>query len=146
MITIYKQNCIPKDMELISLNDAFFNSYTSQWLDDRARDIIKNIDDSEWQGGNSVKSRFDGTILNIDRLSTGCKTALNIFYYTHTVFDIRECGDNALDIIYGFEHGNIYCSYPLISFEMKKVKVVDMNGERELSSYEDLKEWWTNEN
>jgi hypothetical protein len=29
---------------------------------------------------------------------------------------------------------------------MKKVKVVDMNGERELSSYEDLKEWWTNEN
>jgi len=53
----------------------------------------------------AISSRFDGMKLNIDKLSTGCKTALNVLYNPDKVFDIRECGDNALDVIYALPCG-----------------------------------------
>ena len=74
---------------------------------------------------------------------SGCKTVLNILYYPDKVFSIKECGDNALDCIYSLLKGNVYSEYPMISFEMDSVKVVDENGEKEIKGYEDLKEWWS---
>ena len=145
MITVYKKKSIPKDMKLVVLNDIYFNQNTVALLDDRAGDIVAQIDHSEMLGQYAIRSRFDGTTLNIDRLSTGCKTALNVLYNPDKVFDIRECGDNALDVIYALPEGNVYCEYPLISFEMERVNVRDKKGMREIDSYEALKEWWTNE-
>lgn len=60
--------------------------------------------------------------------------------------DICECGDNALDVLYTLEDGKIFCEYPLISFEMKKVKAKGKKDERIIDSYEKLKEWWMDEN
>ena len=143
MITVFKNGTVPRDMERVTLNDIFFNKYTVSLLDDRARAIIADIDHSEMLGKYAIRSRFDGMTLNIDRLSTGCKTALNIVYNPDKVFDIRECGDNALDVIYALPHGNVYCDYPLISFDMDRVNVCDRKCVREIESYEALKEWWT---
>ena len=146
MITIYKKKNKPKDMELIVLNDIFFNKYTAERLDDRAEEIIDKIDHSQMLDKYAISSRFDGMKLNIDKLSTGCKTALNVLYNPDKVFDIRECGDNALDVIYALPRGNVYCEYPLISFDMDKVNVYEKKGMREIDSYEELKEWWKSEN
>ena len=145
MITVYRKKSVPKSKELIELNDVFFNKYTVSLLDDRAKEIIAKIDRSEMLSQYAIRSRFDGTTLNIDKLSTGCKTALNIMYNPDKIFDIRECGDNALDVIYALPDGNVVCDYPLISFDMFSVNVFDNKGVREISSYEDLKEWWTDE-
>ena len=145
MITVYKKKSIPKNMELVILNDIFFNRHTVEKLDDTAVEIIKTIDSSEMLSKYAIKSKFNSTALNIDRLSTGCKTVLNIIYNPDKVFDICECGDNALDVIYSLSQGNVYCSYPFISFEMKKVNVYDKHGIHEIDSYEELKEWWKNE-
>lgn len=146
MITVYKtKKYIPSDLELIKLNDVFFNKYTYEKLDERAADVIAKIDNTEMINRASVKSKFDGATLNIDKISTGCKTALNIMYNCDKVFDIRECGDNAVDFIYSLDLGNIYCDYPLISFDMKKVFAFENNGCKEISSYDELKEWWQNE-
>ena len=145
MITVYKVKSVPKNMEIIRLNDVYFNKYTAMELDERAGDIIKKIDRSEWIDQYTIKSRFDGTILNIDKLSTGCKTVLNILYYPKKIFDIRECGDNALDVIYSLPAGNVWCDYPLISFDMTEVNVHDKKGSKVISGYEELKEWWTSE-
>ena len=82
--------------------------------------------------------------MNVDKLSTGCKTALNVMYHPDKVFDVKECGDNALDIIYSFDVGNICCEYPLISDYMEKVLAIDKN-ERVIDDYDELKEWWQNE-
>lgn len=142
MITVYKKKPSSNDRELVTLNDIFFNKSTATRLDDRAKDIIAKIDQSEMLSPYAIASRFDGMKLNIDKLSTGCKTALNILYNPDKVFDIRECGDNALDVIYALPSGNVYCDYPLISFEMDKVMVRDDKGVREVESYEALKEWW----
>ncbi len=145
MITVYKKGTVPKTMELITINDIYFNQTTVLLLDNRAADIIGRIDGSVMTGQFTILSRFDGMALNIDKLSTGCKTALNILYNPHKVFDIRECGDNALDLIYALPEGNIYCDYPLISFDMNAVYVSDKKSVREIGSYEELKEWWQDE-
>ena len=58
------------------------------------------------------------------------------------VFSIKECGDNAIDVIYDLQEGRIYSEYPVISFDMSSVRAVDDNGEHIFESYEELKEWW----
>ena len=146
MITVFKKKPSSKAMELVVMNDIYFNQITVSLLDDRAKEIIRQIDHSDMLSPFSISSRFDGMALNIDKLSTGCKTALNVLYNPDKVFDIRECGDNALDLIYSLPEGNIYCDYPLISFDMDKVMVYEKKGKREIDSYEALKEWWSHEN
>ena len=145
MITVYKKKYLPKNMELTTINDIFFNKCTVSMLDDRAREIIAKIDHTEMLSRYAIRSRFDGAMLNIDRLSTGCKTVLNIMYNPDKAFDIRECGDNALDVIYALPEGNVVCDYPLISFDMDRVKICDKKGVRVIASYDELKEWWANE-
>ncbi len=146
MITVYKKNGIPKSLEVIKLNDLYFNQNTAAMLDERAAVVIKKVDQSEMVGKYSIKSRFDGMLLNIDKLSTGCKTVLNVMYNPDKVFDICECGDNALDEIYALDQGRICCEYPLISFDMKSVNAVTKDGMQVIDSYEALKEWWLDEN
>ena len=146
MITVYKKNSIKKPLELETLNDVYFNKNTAEFLDERAKVIIQQIDQSEMLDKYTIKSRFNETVLNIDQLSTGCKTVLNIIYNPQKIFDIRECGENALDVIYKLPHGNICCDYPLISFDMQSVEACDKSGKRVICSYDELKEWWTNEN
>lgn len=145
MITVYKKKSMGKGKELITLNDVFFNRYSMEWLDENAAPIIQRTDGAEMIDKYTIRSRFDGSVLNIDKLSTGCKTVLNIMYNRDKIFDIRECGDNALDEIYALPFGNVYCDYPFISFDMEKVQVCDKHGIRIVDSYEELKEWWSNE-
>lgn len=145
MITIYKnKNDIPQSMELIELNDYYFNKTTSQFIDDRAGKVIQIIDNAKLLGKYKIISGFNGVTLNIDKLSSGCKTALNILYFPDKVFGIQECGDNALDVVYSYEHGNVYCQYPMISFKIKQVMLADKNGKQQTDDYEKVKEWWDN--
>ncbi len=139
MITVYKKNAIPKGMEVVEINDVFFNKITAGLLDERAKNIINTIDDSILIDRFTIQSKFDNTGLNTDKLSTGCKTALNVLYNTDKVFDIKECGDNAIDVIYTLSDGNITCDYPFISFSADKVRTYD---DKILEGYDEIKEWW----
>ena len=94
-------------MEVVRINDVYFNKNTVGMLDQRAGRVIGQIDNSQMLDQYSIASRFDGTRLNIDKLSTGCKTALNIMYNPDLIFDIAECGENALEVIYAMESGKV---------------------------------------
>lgn len=72
------------------------------------------------------------------------QTALNILYFPDKIFGIQECGDNALNVIYSYEQGNVYCEYPMISFQMSRVALVDQYGKHITDDYEVVKEWWSN--
>ena len=48
-------------------------------------------------------------------------------------------------VLYGLETGTVYSDYAVIPFDMNKVKVFDENGTRVIEDYEELKEWWNNE-
>ena len=143
MITIYKNTSeIPQGMELIMLNDIFFNKRTVERLDERAKNIINQIDGANMIGKYKIESKFHGVVLDIDKLSSGCKTILNVMYYSDKVFCIKECGSNAIDILYSLEYGNVYSDYPIISFDMDKVKIYEKGRASEMDDYEALKEWW----
>lgn len=146
MITVYKKKTVPKTMEVVRINDVYFNKNTVGMLDQRAGGVIGQIDNSQMLDQYSISSRFDGTRLNIDKLSTGCKTALNIMYNPDLIFDIAECGENALEAIYAMEAGKVYCDYPMIAFTMKEVEAVDSQGIHVFKDYEELREWWKDEN
>lgn len=146
MITIFKdKKDIPDNIEYIELNDVFFNQNTVSRLDGRAGEIVEKIDSSKLIGKYKIESKFNGVILDVDCLSTGCKTVLNVMYFTDKVFCIKECGDNALEVLYGLDNGTVYSDYAVIPFYMDKVKIHDNKGTRVISDYEQLKEWWDNE-
>lgn len=146
MITIYKdKQDIPKNMEYVELNDVFFNQNTVLKLDDKANAIVERIDESELDGKYKIKSKFNGVTLDIDCLSTGCKTVLNVLYFPNKVFCLKECGDNALEVLYGLLQGAVYSDYAVIPFDMDKVQVSDGKETKVIADYEELKEWWDNE-
>lgn len=145
MITIFKnRKDIPHDKEYIELNDIFFNQNTAAKLDDRAKKYIQMIDGSELLSKYKIRSRFDDIILNTDRLSTGCKTVLNVLYFPDKVFCLKECGNNALEILYKFEQGYVYSNYAMIPFNMGRV-TVQAKECKIIEDYEKLKEWWESE-
>lgn len=146
MITIFKdKQDIPQDMEYIELNDLFFNQHTASMIDERAEKIIEIIDNAKLLGKYKIISRFNDVALDIDRLSAGCKTVLNILYYPEKVFCLKECGNNALEIIYDLEEGYVYSEYALIPFDIDAVLVQTKADKKVVSDYEELKEWWDNE-
>ena len=146
MITIFKnKKDIPLNKEYIELNDIFFNQNTATRLDDRAAKYIQMIDGSELLSKYKIRSRFEDITLNTDQLSTGCKTVLNVLYFPDKVFCLKECGNNALEILYGFEEGYVYSEYAMIPFNMERVKAQTGRDCQVIEDYEELKEWWENE-
>lgn len=143
MITIFKnKNDIPQNMEYIELNDIYFNQNTARKLDDRAQKVIGIIDEAKLIGKYKICSKFNDTVLDVDKLSSGCKTVLNVLYNPDKVFCLKECGNNALEMLYNLDAGNVYSDYALIPFEMTAVCVQTSFGKKEISDYEELKEWW----
>ena len=146
MITIFKdRKDIPQDMEYVELNDVFFNQNTVSMLDEKAGGIIEQIDDSKFLGKYKICSRFNDVVLDIDKLSAGCKTVLNVLYYPDKVFCLKECGNNALEVLYGLDEGNVYSDYALIPFNMDKEMVWNRTEKYGVNDYEELKGWWDNE-
>ncbi|MFI3213185.1 MAG: DUF4869 domain-containing protein [Eubacteriales bacterium] len=146
MIIIYKdKKDIPKNIEYVELNDVFFNQNTVLRLDDKANKIVEQIDDSKLNGKYKIQSKFNGVTLDVDCLSTGCKTVLNVLYQPDKVFCLKECGENALEVLYGLENGAVYSDYAVIPFDMNGVTVSDEEGTAVITDYEELKEWWNNE-
>ena len=143
MLTIYKnKKDIPTDKEYVELNDLFFNMNTAFLLDDRAKVIIRDVDSSAMISRYKIRSRFNGDVLNTDKLSTSCKTVLNVMYYPDKVFCLKECGENALDILFSFEKGAVYSDYAMIPFDFDKVEVCSGGRIAVIDDYEELKTWW----
>lgn len=143
MITIFKnKNDIPMDMEYVELNDIYFNQNTALMLDEKAKELIEAIDGAKLISRFKICSSFNDTVLDVDQLSTSCKTVLNVLYNPDKIFCLKECGYSALEILYGLECGNVYSDYAVIPFEFIEVRVKTSAGAQEIVDYEELKAWW----
>lgn len=146
MITIFKnKKDIPQNMEYVELNDIYFNQNTALRLDEKAEKIVETIDGAKLISKFKMSSKFNNIVLDIDKLSAGCKTVLNVLYNPDKVFCLKECENNALEILYGFSEGNVYSDYALIPFEMSAVNIQTSSGKKVIVDYEELKEWWSYE-
>ncbi len=146
MITIYKnKKDIPDTMEYVELNDLFFNQNTVAKLDWQAEEIIERVDSSKLISKYKIESKFHGVALDVDCLSTGCKTVLNVLYFPDIVFCMKEYGDNALEELYSIGQGAVYSDYAMIPFDMEPVLVSGLGKMKQIDDYEGLKEWWEDE-
>ena len=136
---------IPDDMQYVELNDLFFVQNTVSMIDEKAKNIVENIDGAKIVGKYKIMSGFNNVLLDIDKLSAGCKTILNVLYYPDKVFCMKECGDNVLELLYGLENGNVYSDYAMIPIDMQSVIARTKDENKIISDYEELKEWWINE-
>ena len=111
----------------------------------RIEKIIETIDGAKLISKFKIRSKFNDIVLDVDKLSAGCKTVLNVLYNPDKVFCLKECGNNALEILFALQAGNVYSDYALIPFDMKVVNVQTSLGQKEIRDYEELKEWWSSE-
>ena len=145
MLKIY----LDKPEKVITANDNYFNKFTFQKLEyEQASDIIKRIDKVDLLKGLKVKSQFTEGELDLSKLSTGCKTALNVVTYPNEVFTAIECGLNALNVIYEKSVGKIYMK-ELITSITENVKcdilVIEKNGEHAFCDTKSMTDWYVGE-
>ena len=57
MITVYKKKPSKNGMELVTLNDIYFNKYTVEQLDDKAAEIIEKID--QLKNAQQIHDKFE---------------------------------------------------------------------------------------
>lgn len=72
----------------------FINNYEPVWFDDElVKRMIKDIDKSEYVGGELIQSTILGPIAP-ERLSGGLKTLISIYERPDLIFDATSCGNN----------------------------------------------------
>ena len=100
---------IPKSLKVIRFNDNQFDyDLDSMKIDKNIEKLMYIIDGSRYipDGNGSMRTRY-GDLLKLSYLSTGCKTAINIYNHPNEIVDCIECGDNAINEILSLNRGNI---------------------------------------
>lgn len=114
MVTIYLRKDESDFVELkdriVIVNDAWFNLNWTKYdfSSDESKRIIRNIDNTEYREDcpGYVRSQFNNdAIVEVTKLSTGCKTALNILNDKERIFNLAECGKNAITEIVKTDSG-----------------------------------------
>ena len=145
MLKIY----LDEPQNVITANDSYFNRYTFQELDyKQAKEIIKSIDGVDLINDFKIKSQFTDGELDLSKLSTGCKTALNVVTYPEKNFTAIECGLNALNVIYQKSIGNIYMRELITSITENincDILVIAKNGEKAFSDTKSMCDWYVGE-
>ena len=115
---------------LVALNDAWFNNHLQEIRFNKTEQkIIKSIDGVEYVDNGKFKSKFNsGTLIDASELSTGCKTALNIYTFKDKIFNLAECGDNALQVILYMKQGKCYTDFKFIPDDFKNTIEVMYKG------------------
>jgi hypothetical protein len=122
MVTVYFE--LPDD-EIISTSKYFNNSYTDEWLDDWAKKVIREIDDSELVSEGLVKSPVLGPI-TIREISSGSKALITMNQDDSVISNANSCGDNCAALLAELslkKDFSVYLSYPMkfqgLVFDMK---------------------------
>lgn len=124
MLTLYTDNSIyqRKDLDIRRDNDWEFDEWLSSpdfFIDEKIKALVRDIDGTECSDDGLIKNR-SGRDISLDNLSTGCKTAINIYCNPNVVFDTIECGNNAKIEILKLPHGNAVMLYePYVDDDME---------------------------
>lgn len=122
MVTVYFE--LP-DEEIISTSKYFNNSYTDEWLDDWAKRVVREIDNSELISEGMVQSPVMGPI-TIRGISGGAKALITMNSDNTVISNVNSCGDNCAPLLAELSRKkdfSVYLSYPMkfedLIFDMK---------------------------
>ena len=132
MITIYigtKGLTQEEKDKIVTMNDAWFNlKYRNIKVDDTIRNLIESIDECKYVGNFSIEGKFSGTNIDMMYLSTGCKTAINCYCWPDRIFDLSECGENAIEEILKLSRGKGLFKYEVsIPYSDREITLVEGN-------------------
>jgi hypothetical protein len=109
---------IPQGVEYIKSNDLFFDAKGNIPNSEFAKAVLEHIDNARYFNNKSFIGRFgDDDLQPKSNLSTGSKTLLNIAQNIHQCFNVSECGNNALEMLFRINEGNILWKMPIVWLE-----------------------------
>lgn len=127
MINIYtEESCIPSSKEMASLNSPYFELHTKhQALTSQDLTSIKTI-----EKGNP----------NMENLSAGCQTVLNILHHPDIIFDISECSPIAIRLLCTIDNISFLCKNmpPIIEVQTP----IQIDDSITLTSSKEYFDWW----
>ncbi len=103
------------DEEIISTSKYFNNSYTDDWLDDWAKKVIRQIDNSTLISSGIVDSPILGPI-TIREISGGAKALITMNSDASVISNANSCGENCAGLLAELslkKNFSIYLSYPM---------------------------------
>ena len=125
MINIYtEESYIPSSKEIISLNSPYFELHTKhQALTQQDITIIKTIEKG-----------------NIENLSAGCQTVLNILHHPDIIFDTSECSPIAIRLLCTIDNISFLCKNmpPIIEVQTP----IQIDDSITLTSSKEYFDWW----
>lgn len=84
----------PKENAIYNTSANFRNNYDKKWLlDDFAKEVIRDVDNSEVLDSYAIKSPVLG-IISPEDLSGGVKALILMKNYPGKIFNASNCGDN----------------------------------------------------
>lgn len=126
-------------------NDAWFNIHCKHDIDFNMVDvgnIIYNIDGVKCKEHNYCNSRFNSAAqMSVDNLSTGCKTVINVVTFKDNVFNITECGANALTCLFAYDISSVLitdCIVLPLNVDFTKLVLYTTQGHVQIKSREDF--------
>lgn len=122
-----------KPNSLRKYNDGWFdiNIGLIDFNNKEIHKIMKDIDDVEYASDLRFFSKYNKNLaVSLTELSTGCKTAINIYTFQNELFTIAECGNNALNTIFRFKSGNVYMDYYVYLERFKNDMSVHINNKK----------------
>lgn len=107
----------PEDTNIITKNDAYFNGAVNLSGSKIESVILSTIDKATYCSSKKFYGRSSDTLpVGKNSLSTGTKTLLNIISRPEFCFDLRECGDNVLELLPLITVGKVYWDIPFIAY------------------------------
>ena len=100
-LTIYSdRHRPPEGVNIITQNDVYFNGAVELTGSKLEAVILHHIDRARYCSSRSFYGISSDTVpVDKNQLSTGTKTLLNVLSNPALCFDLRECGDNALELL-----------------------------------------------
>lgn len=117
-LTIYSdRHRPPEGTHVITQNDVYFNGAVELSGSEIESTILSTIDKARYCSNKSFYGRSSDEIpVGKNQLSTGTKTLLNVINNPELCFDLRECGDNALELLPLITDGTVYWDMPFIAY------------------------------
>ena len=98
-------------------NDIYFDANIQLKNTDIESFILDFVDNAKYVNKDYVSGKFS-EYYEIDKLSTGCKTLLNILHSPDKCFSVTECGNNALEALFSIRDGNVLWEFPMLAFDL----------------------------
>jgi hypothetical protein len=97
-----------KTNEVQYYNDSYFDIYTCcEKITDKDKEYMKKIDNSTYINADRIITDFGET--NIEHISTGCKTIINIVHHPEIIFSLAEVGGNVINEVFKLAESD--CKY-----------------------------------